>query len=125
MIIATQSDARMMMGRQAGMQDFTQVMLFHQGPLQGIKKVAFIGPDDNEIQSMPSGSGSNGNLQQTYYRLTGKHETCTVRITVPDLVERMTVAISVTTGVGFPPGVRRTIVPTPSPERSAVDGAPR
>jgi hypothetical protein len=126
MIIATSSDARMMMmGRQAGVQDAIQVMLFHQGPLQGIKKVAFIGPDDNEIQSMPSGSGSNGYLQQTYYRLTGKHETCTVRITVPEVVEMMTVAISVTTGVGFPPGVRRTIVPTASPERSAADGAPR
>jgi hypothetical protein len=125
MIVATQSDAEAMMGRGIGMQAGMQVLLFHQGPQLGIKKLAFIGPDGNEIQAQMNGSGSNGFLHQTYYHLPGKVETCTIRVTVPEVIETATVAISVSTGVGFPPGVRRSFVPTPAPAANGVNLAPR
>jgi hypothetical protein len=125
LIIATQSDAGVMFGRQGGMQAGTQVILYHQGPLLGVKKIAFIGPDGNEIQSRISGSGSSGSLHQTYYQLTGKVETCTIRVVVPDVVETATVAISVNTGVGIFPGVRRKLVSPPRQEGSAGNEPPR
>ena len=114
LIIATQSDAGLMFGRQGGMQAGTQVILYHQGPLLGVKKVAFIGPDGNEIQSRISGSGSSGSLHQTYYQLTGKVETCTIRVVVPDVVETATIAISVNTGVGIFPACAEGSFPPPS-----------
>ena len=125
LIIATQSDAGQMFGRQGGMQAGTQVILYHLGPRLGVKKLAFIGPDGNEIQSTSNGSGSNGSIHYRYYQLAAKVETCTIRIVVPDIVETETVAISVNTGVGFPPGVRRKLVSAPRPERSAADAAAR
>ena len=103
LVIATQSDAGVMFGRQGGMQAGTQVILYHQGPMLGVKKIAFIGPDGNEIQARVGGSGSSGSLHQTYYQLTGKVETCTIRVVVPEAVETATVAISVNTGVGLTP----------------------
>jgi hypothetical protein len=125
LVIATQSDAGLMFGRQGGMQAGTQVILYHQGPLLGVKKIAFIGPDGNEIQTRQSGSGSSGSLHQTYYQLSGKVETCTIRVVVPDLVETATIAISVNTGVGIFPGVRRRLVSAPKPGGPAADAAPR
>jgi hypothetical protein len=125
LVIATQSDAGLMFGRQGGMQPGTQVILYHQGPMLGVKKIAFIGPDGNEIQTRISGSGSSGSLHQTYYQLTGKVETCTIRVVVPDVVETATVAISVNTGVGLTPGVRRKLVSPPRPEGSAGNEPPR
>ena len=124
LIIATQSDAGVMIGRQGGMQAGTQVILYHQGPMLGVKKVAFIGPDGNEIQSRISGSGSSGSLHQTYYQLTGKVETCTIRVVVPDVVETATIAISVNSGVGLRPGCAKARFP-PRPEGPAADAAPR
>ena len=124
LIIATQSDAGVMFGRQGGMQAGTQVILYHQGPMLGVKKIAFIGPDGNEIQARISGSGSSGSLHQTYYQLTGKVETCTIRVVVPEVVETATIAISVNSGVGLTPGVRRRLVPPPT-GRAGGDAAPR
>jgi hypothetical protein len=125
LVIATQSDAGLMFGRQGGMQAGTQVILYHQGPMHGVRKIAFIGPDGNEIQSRISGSGSSGSLHQTHYQLTGKVETCTVRVVVPDLVETATIAISVNTGVGMFPGVRRRLVSTSRSEAPSADVLPR
>ncbi len=125
LIIASQSEDDAMMGRQFGMQAGTQVILFHQGPLLGVRRIAFIGPDGNEIQSTVNGSGSSGSLHQTNYHLAKKVETCTIRMTVPEVVETATVAISVNTGVGFPHGVRRSFVPAPGPKGSAGDAASR
>ncbi len=125
LVIATQSDGGVMFGRQGGMQAGTQVILYHQGPLLGVKKITFIGPDGNEIQSRISGSGSSGSLHQTYYQLTGKVETCTIRVVVPDVVETATIAISVNTGVGIFPGVRRRLVSAPKPGAPAADAAQR
>ena len=116
LVIASQSDAEVMMGRPVGMQAGMQVMLFHQGPQLGVKKLVFIGPDGIEIQATYSGGGSNGTLYQTYYRLNRKVDTCTIQVTVPEAFETATVAISVTTGVGFPPGLRRSFVPPPGPQ---------
>jgi len=99
------------MGFRARGQDGTQVILFHQGPQGGIKNLAFIGPDGNEIKATISGSGYSGTLHHTYYHLAQKVEKCTLRITVPEVPETATLAVSVVTGVGFPPGVRRAFVP--------------
>jgi hypothetical protein len=114
LIVGSQSEDGALGGvRMRGMPNGTQVMLFHQGPIQGIKKITFVGADGNEIQATPSGGGSSGTLQHTYYNLAKKVETCTIRITVPEVVETSTLAISVTTGVGFSPGVRRRLLPAP------------
>jgi hypothetical protein len=109
------------------MQPGTQVVLFHQGPQPGIKNLAFIAPDGHEIKATISGSGSSGSLHQTYYRLAEKVDNCTVRATVPDVVETATLSISVNTGVGFPPGVRRSFVPAPDTgsETTARETPPR
>jgi hypothetical protein len=127
LVIASQSgnEAMMMMGRQPGFQAAMQVTVFHQGPQLGVRKLAFIGPDGNEIKSRPSGGGSSGTIHHANYQLEGKFDTCTVQITVPDVIESATVAISVNTGLGFPPGVRRRFVPAPGPGASAGDAPPR
>ena len=60
-------------GDGAGQQNVTQVTLFHQGPIQReIKKVAFIGPDGEEIPSRGSGSGSSGSIHQLHYTFARK-----------------------------------------------------
>jgi hypothetical protein len=125
LIVASQSFDEAMMGRRPNIQPGTQVIIYHQGPMIGVRKLEFIDADGNEIKATASGSGSNGSIQQTYYQLEGKVETCTVRFTVPDVIEKATVAISLTTGVGFPPGVRRSFVPTPAPHGSTDDEPPR
>jgi hypothetical protein len=97
--------------------DGTQVTILHQGLLHEITKVAFIGADGEEIQTNGSGSGQNGSIHMASYHLVKRVETCTIRLTVPDKIETVTLAVTINTGLGFPPGVRRRIV-TP-PESSA------
>jgi hypothetical protein len=125
LIIARQQDPNMMIRRMGGVQDGTQVILFYQGDLLGIKKIAFVDADGNEIQAMSSGGGSNGSLNQSYYRLARKVDTCTVRVTVPEKIETATVAISLTAGVGFLPTVRRSLVTTTPREDAAKDSPAR
>ncbi len=125
LVIARQQDPNMMIQRMGGAQNGTQVILFYQGDLLGIRKIAFIDADGNEIQAMNSGGGSNGSLNQSYYRLARKVDTCTVRVTVPEKIETVTVAISLTAGVGFLPAVRRSLVPTIPRESAAKDVPPR
>ena len=125
LIIASQSDDEVLMGQQFGVQAGTEVVLLHQGPLLGVKGIAFIDSAGEEIQATVNGSGSSGSLHHTYYHLARKVETCTIRITVPEAVETATVAISLTTGVGFSPAVRRSFVPSPGPGESPGDSAPR
>jgi hypothetical protein len=121
LIVASQDDANRMMGQAGGM----QVILFHQGPMRDIKKVAFIGPDGEEIQSRQSGSGSTGTLQQTYYWLSKKVETCTIRVTAPEAVETVSMEVGINTGVGFPAGARRRILPAPGARPADAVAAPR
>ncbi|WP_210420546.1 hypothetical protein [Aquisphaera giovannonii] len=109
MIVCRQQDFPAM-GRMRGVQGGTQVILFYQGSLTGIKKIAFVDADGTEIEAMNSGSGSNGTLNQSYYRLGKKVDRCSVRITIPDNIETATLKISLTTGIGLPPGVRRSLV---------------
>ena len=78
----------------------------------GVNKIAFIGPDGNEIKSTISGSGSNGSLHQTYYQLTGKVETCTIRVVVPDVVETATDCHLGQHGSRDLPGVREDSFPS-------------
>jgi hypothetical protein len=92
------------MGQDNGM----QVLLFHQGAIQReIKKIAFIGPDGAEIPMRGNGSGQSGSVHHVSYALTQKVETCTVRLTVPERIETVTLSVAIDTGVGFPPGARR------------------
>jgi hypothetical protein len=99
-----------------------QVILFHQGPLEReIRKVAFIGPDGEEIQARASGSGQSGSVHQAYYTLTRKVETCTVRLTVPERIETVTLSVAIDTGVGFPPGARRRTLRTSEPRAKVTD----
>jgi hypothetical protein len=100
----------------------TQVILFHQGSLRDIKKVAFIGPDGQEIAASVSGSGQSGSVYQTYYTLSKKVETCTIRLTAPETIETVNMAVGINTGIGFPPFVSRRILPAPEP-RPTVTGA--
>jgi hypothetical protein len=125
LIVASQSEDDGMAAGMRGVPNGTQIMLFHQGPLQGIKKITFVGADGNEIQAMNSGGGSSGSLQHSYYRLGQKVETCTIRITVPEVVETSTLAISVTTGVGLSPGVRRRLLPAPAADSTGASASPR
>ncbi len=99
--------------------------LYHQGPLREIKKVSFIGPDGEEIQARASGSGQSGSVHQAYYSLARRVETCTIRLTVPETIETVTMAVAIDTGVGFPPGLRRRILPAPVPRRTVIGAAPR
>jgi hypothetical protein len=123
MIVASQDDANRGFG-QFG-QGGTQVMLFHQGPLHDLKKIAFIGPDGQEITARVSGSGQSGNVHHTNYSLTKKVETCTIRLTVPETIETVHMAVSINTGVGFPAGARRRILPAPEPRQAVTGAAPR
>jgi len=99
--------------------------LYHQGPLREIKKVSFIRPDGEEIQAMASGSGQSGSVHQAYYSLARRVETCTIRLTVPETNETVTMAVAIDTGVGFPPGLHRRILPAPVPRRTVIGAAPR
>ena len=117
----SQDDANRGFGQAGG----TQVTLFHQGPLRDVKKVAFIGPDGQEIQARPSGSGQSGTTYHTYYSLAKKLETCTIRLTVPETIETVNMEVAINTGIGFPAGARRRILPAPGPQRAATDAAPR
>jgi hypothetical protein len=97
-----------------GQDNGTQVLLFHQGSIgREIRKVSFIDADGKEIQTRGSGSGSSGSVQQLSFNLTKKVENCTVRLTVPESIETVTLSISIDTGVGFPPGARRRTLTTP------------
>ena len=100
----------------------TQVTLLHQGPLREIKKVAFIGPDGEEIPARGNGLGQSGSVHNTSFLLARKVETCTVRLTVPETIETVHMAVAINTGIGFPPFVSRRILPAPEP-RPAVTGA--
>jgi hypothetical protein len=120
LIMSQEPDERM--GQPAG----TQIALFHQGPVKReFRKIAFIGPDGQEIQQNANGSGSMGSIQHEYYSLARKVETCTIRLTVPDHIETVTLSVSIDTGVGFPPGARRRTLKTPEPRSTATTAAPR
>jgi hypothetical protein len=120
MVVMRQDDANRGLG-----QGGTQVILFHQGPMRDLKKVAFIGPDGQEIQARVSGSGQSGNIYQTYYSLTKKVETCTIRLTAPETIETVHMEVTINTGVGFPAGARRRILPAPEPRPTVTGAAPR
>ena len=100
----------------------TQVILFHQCSPRDIKKVAFIGPDGQEIAANVSGTGQSGSVYQTYYTLSKKVETCTIRLTAPETIETVNMAVGINTGIGFPPFVSRRILSAPEP-RPTVTGA--
>ncbi len=121
LVVMGQDDSNRNFGQAGG----TQVILFHQGPLRDLKKVAFIGPDGQEIQARVSGSGQTGSVYQTYYSLAKKVETCTIRVTGPEAVETVSMAVEINTGVGFPAGARRRILPAPEPRPTAADVPPR
>ncbi len=123
LLIVTDLDAGARMKHQPGVPGFTQVIVFHQGSALDVQKLAFIAPDGNPIQATPSGGGSSGSMHQTYYRLAGKVEICTIQVSVPE-VETATVAISVNTGLGFPPGVRRRFISAPATYGSAKNETP-
>ena len=121
LVVMAQDDSN----RNFGQVGVTQVILFHQGPLRDVKKIAFIGPDGQEIQARVSGSGQSGSVYHTYYSLAKKVETCTIRITGPETVETVSMAVEINTGVGFPAGARRRILPAPEPRPTAADVPPR
>jgi hypothetical protein len=103
----------------------TQVVLFHQGPLRDVNKVAFVGPDGEQIQATINGSGQSGSVHQTHYSLAKAVETCTIRLSAPEAVETVSMAVEINTGIGFPAGARRRILPAPEPRPTAADAAPR
>jgi hypothetical protein len=103
----------------------TLVSLFHQGPLRDIKKVAFIGPDGQEIAARASGGGQTGSAYHTNYLLSKKVETCTIRLTAPETIETMNMAVGINTGIGFPPFVSRRTLPAPEPRPTVTGAAPR
>ncbi len=103
----------------------TQVILFHQGPLRDVKKVAFVGPDGQEIPSRARGSGQSGSAYQNYYSLSEKVETCTIRLTGPETVETVSMAVGINTGIGFPSFASRRIVTTPEPRPTVTGAAPK
>jgi hypothetical protein len=120
LLVMTQEPSGLMEGHihNAGM----QVILFHQGPLQReIRKVAFIDPHGEEIQARAGGSGQSGSIHQAYYSLTRKVETCTVRLTVPEKIEKVTLSFAIDTGVGFPPGARRRTLRSFEPHAKVTD----
>jgi hypothetical protein len=121
LVVMGQDDSNRNIGQAGG----TQVILFHQGPLRDVKKVAFIGPDGQEIQARVSGSGQSGSVHHTYYSLAKKVETCTIRVTGPESVETVSMAVEINTGIGFPAGARRRILPAPEPRPTAADVPPR
>ena len=121
LVVMGQDDSNRNIGQAGG----TQVILFHQGPLRDVKKIAFIGPDGQEIQARVSGSGQSGSVHHTYYSLAKKVETCTIRITGPESVETVSMAVEINTGIGVPAGARRRILPAPDPRPTAADAPPR
>ena len=109
-----------------GQDNGTQVILFHHGPIQrDIKNVAFIGPDGTEIQTRGSGSGQSGSVYQAHYFLTRKVQTCTVRLTLPERIETVTLSVSIDTGVGFPPGARRRTLTTTESRGTFTEAEPQ
>ena len=103
----------------------TQVTLFHHQTLAEIRKVVFIGPDGEEIPTNGSGHGNNGSIYMTNYSLAKKVETCTIRLTVPETIETVHMAVAINTGVGFPPFASRRIIPAPEPRRTPTGAARR
>ena len=112
-------------GMGPGVRNPIQVAFYHVGPLREIKKIAFFEPDGQEIKSNQSGSGWSGSNYQEYYSLDKSVETCTIHFTVPETIETVTTAVSINTGIGFPPFVRRKVVPAPVKGREAKGSAPR
>jgi hypothetical protein len=108
-----------------GMRNAMQVALFHVGPLNEIRNIAFVGPDGQEIKANPSGTGWNGSNYQEYYSLEKEVESCTIRLTMPEKIETVRTAISINTGIGFPPFVRRKVVAAPAQGQQAKAQAPR
>ena len=47
--------------------------------------------------------GSSGSIHQLHYTFVQKVETCTVRLTVPETIETVTLSVAIDTGVGAPP----------------------
>jgi hypothetical protein len=107
------------------MQSGTQVSLFHHEPLREIRKVAFIGPDGEEIQTRGSGGGQSGNIHITSYSLEKKLDTCTIRLTVPETIETVRMAVAINTGIGFPPFATRRILSAPEPRTTPASAAPQ
>ena len=103
----------------------TQVTLFHHQTLSEIRKVVFIGPDGKEIPTNGSGQGSNGSIYMTNYSLAKKVETCTIRLTVPETIETVHMAVAINTGVGFPPFASRRIIPAAERLRIPTGAAPK
>jgi hypothetical protein len=122
LVVMSQVEASEVVGQQ---REGTQVIVFHQGPLRDIQKVAFLGPDGDEIPTKASGSGQSGSLHQSHYTLAKKVETCTIRLTVPETVETVTLAVSINTGIGFPRAVRWQIRKVPEARRTVTGGAPQ
>jgi hypothetical protein len=120
MLVMIQDRGRGGMGQPNG----TQVAFHHTGPVPELRKLAFFGADGEEIKSMPSGSGWNGSNYQEYFSLDKRVESCTIKLTVPEKIETVTTAVSINTGIGFPPFVRRKVVPA-SGDRQAGGSAPR
>jgi hypothetical protein len=110
---------------QAMMHSGTQVSLFHHEPLREIRKVAFIGPDGEEIQTRGTSGGQSGNIHHTSYSLEKKVETCTIRLTVPETIENVRMAVSINTGIGFPPFATRRILSAPEPRTTPTGAAPQ
>jgi hypothetical protein len=119
LVVMTQEPAD---GMGDGQNNGMQVILFHQGPIQReFRKVAFIGPDGKEIPMQGSGSGQSGSVHQAHYSLTRKVEACTVRLTVPERIETVTLSFAIDTGVGFPPGARRRTLRTSESRAKVTD----
>ena len=93
--------------------------------MHDIKKVAFIGPDGQEIAANVSGSGQTGSVHQTYYLLSKNVETCTIRLTAPEAIETVNMAIGINTGIGFPPFVSRRILPATESRPADAAAAPK
>jgi hypothetical protein len=121
LIVASQDNSNNRFNQGGG----TQVILFHQGPLRDIKKVAFIGEDGQEIAASASGSGQTGSIYSTHYSLSKEVETCTIRLTAPETIETVNIAVGINTGIGFPPFVSRHVVPAPETRPNANGAASR
>ena len=53
-------------------------------------------------QARASGSGQSGSVYQSHYWLSKKVETCTIRLTAPETIETVNMAVAINTGIGFP-----------------------
>jgi hypothetical protein len=113
--------------------DTIQVTLLHQappreirkiqGPLRWIKKVAFIGSDGAGIPANVTSWGGRGSIDHTTYSLARNVESCTIRLTVPETVEMVNMAVSTATRIGFPPFASRRILPAPEPRPTVTTAA--